>query len=342
MSKVRRNKILIINVNWIGDVLFTTPFIRAVSEAYPDSYIACLLHPRCKEMLEDNPCLNEIIIYDEEGIHKSILGKIKLIWSLKKKKFDTAFILHRSFTKALIARLAGVKELVGYPTKKRSFLLTKVVEEPDEEVHKVEYFLNIARAVGIKPGSDSYEFFTRRLDMEYAQDLMENNGIGKDGKLVVICPGGNWNPKRWPKENFAACADLLVKNLGVKILISGSPKDALLVNEIKGLMKTTPIILCGKTSLKQLAAIFKKASLVIANDTGTMHLAVAMKARTIALFGPTSPKLTGPYGASLYSVIYKNTNCDVPCYDFSCRDNSCMKEITVEDVAKEAERMLAV
>jgi len=125
-------KILIVNVNWIGDVLFSTPFIRAVREAYPHSYIACLLHPRCREMLDSNPHLNEIIIYDEEGVHKNIIGKIKLIAQIRKRRFDTAYILHRSFTKALIAFLGGVRERIGYPTKNRSIVLTKIVEESSE------------------------------------------------------------------------------------------------------------------------------------------------------------------------------------------------------------------
>ncbi|MCX5685847.1 MAG: glycosyltransferase family 9 protein, partial [Candidatus Omnitrophica bacterium] len=138
-----KNRILIVEVNWIGDVLFSTPFIRAVREAHPDGYIACLLHPRCREMLEDNPRLDEIIIYDEEGAHKGLAGKIKLIAHLRKKNFDTAFLLHRSFTKALVAKLAGAEKIIGYPTKKRAILLTSPVEEPQEEIHKVEYFLNV-------------------------------------------------------------------------------------------------------------------------------------------------------------------------------------------------------
>ncbi|MFH0764442.1 MAG: lipopolysaccharide heptosyltransferase II [Candidatus Omnitrophota bacterium] len=329
-------RILIINVNWIGDVLFSTPFIRAVREAHPDGYIACLLHPRCREMLEDNPRLNEIIVYDEEGAHKNLAGKIKLIARLRKKNFDTAFLLHRSFTKALVANLMGAKKIIGYPTKKRAILLTSPVEEPQEETHKVEYFLNIARSAGIRPGSVSYEFFVKDSDRIFAEKLLRSNGIDAKDKVVVLCPGGNWDPKRWPKENFAHLADELAGEFGVKTVISGTVREAGLAEEIAGMMKHAPVIICGKTTLKQLAAVFEKASLVIANDTGTMHLAVAMKARTIALFGPTSPKITGPYGEGNYNVIFKNAACDVPCYDMACTDNRCMAAITVQDVFKKA------
>jgi lipopolysaccharide heptosyltransferase II len=333
-------RILIVNVNWIGDVLFSTPFIRAVRDAYPDAYIACLIHPRVKEMLELNPRLDELIIYDEEGVHRSFAGKLKLVLSLRRKRFDTAFLLHRSFTKALIVFLAGIKERIGYPTKRRAMLLTKTVDEEAEGIHKVEYFLNIARATGLTPKDNSYEFFVDDSHKISAMSLLRDAGISEDDAVVMICPGGNWDPKRWPKENFAKLADGLAQRCGVKIVISGANKDVGLAEEIQALIKAKSVITAGKTTLEELAALFTAADLVIANDTGPMHLAVAMKAKTIALFGPTSPEFTGPYGKGDYRVISKHDTCDVPCYDFTCMDNRCMKAIKVEDVLREAVDML--
>ncbi len=333
-------KILIINVNWVGDVIFSTPFIRSVREAFPKSRIACLLHPRCREILDSNPRLDEIIIYDEEGKERGLLGKLRLIKELRAKRFNTAFILHRSFTKALIAYLAGIKRRVGYPTKNRSFLLTDVVEEPDTETHKVEYFLNIARRTGIKPTDNSYEFFITDRERWRIQDLLAKDGVGEKDLVVAICPGGNWDPKRWPKERFASLSDILMETLGAKVVISGAAKDMKLAEEIKGLMKKTPIVMCGRTNLKELGALLERAGLVIANDTGPMHIAVAMKTKVIALFGPTSPKITGPYGKGNYRVISRNDKCETPCYDLSCTDNSCMAAISVEEVLKAAVEML--
>ena len=124
-------------------------------------------------------------------------------------------------------------------------------------------------------------------------------------------------------------------------MISGAKKDITLAEEIRSAMKNKPVISCGKTNLKELGALLERASLVVANDSGPMHLAVAMGTKTIALFGPTSPKLTGPYGKGSYRIISKNEECDIPCYDVTCTDNRCMALITVEDVFKEAENMLA-
>jgi lipopolysaccharide heptosyltransferase II len=338
-------RILIVNVNWVGDVIFSTPFIRAVREAHPGAYIACLLHPRCTEMLEANPHLNEIIVYDEDRKHKGLIGKIALIMALRKKRFDMAFLLHRSFTKALITFLAGIPKRVGYPTKNRGGILTKVVEAPDEAQHKVEYFLNIARAVDIRMGDVSYEFFVEDADRRFVRELLAGEGIGDKDPVVVLCPGGNWDPKRWPRENFASLGDLLSEKTGARIVISGAPKDAALAESILALMKHRPVIAAGRTTLKQLGALLERANLVIANDSGPMHIAVAVKARTIALFGPTSPLLTGPYGKGNYRIIVgkppvKDPACEVPCYDVTCNKSMCMADICVADVLSKAREML--
>lgn len=335
-----KKRILIVNVNWIGDVLFSTPFIKAVREAYPDSYIACLLHPRCKQILDKNPRLDDIIIYDEENLHRSIFGKVKLVMELRKKNFDTAFILHRSFTKALITMLAGIKERIGYPTKNRAGVLTRTMEGPSD-VHKVEYFLNMARQAGIDARDPSYEFFIDDTDRASAEAILAKNGLRDKNMMVAICPGGNWNPKRWPAENFAALSDCLADKFGAKIIITGAKKDVGLAEDIERMMKHKPINISGMTSLKELGAIFEKSALVVANDTGSMHLAVAMKGKVIALFGPTSPQLTGPYGKGNYRVIFNNKSCEVPCYDVTCEENSCMKMISVQEVQKVAEEMLS-
>lgn len=335
-------KILIVNVNWLGDVIFSTPFIKALREANPDSYIACLIHPRCADILKDNPRVNEIIIYDEEGAHRSIFGKLKLIADLRRKKFDTAFILHRSFTKALLTWLSGIRERIGYPTKHRDMFLTKLVEIPDEEAHKVEYFLNLARASGVAVRDIAYEFFIKDSDRQKIKAFLKENAVGDKDLLVVLCPGGNWGPKRWPQENFASLADLFIEKLAARIVISGAKKDSGLAEEIKNMMKNRPVISCGKTTLKELGALLERANLVVANDTGPMHLAVAMKTNVVALFGPTSPKLTGPYGRGNYRVIWKwqDEECSVPCYDITCTDSRCMSAISVEEVFREAEGML--
>lgn len=337
---IKANRILIVEVNWIGDVLFSTPFIRAIRNLYPDSFIACMFAPRTREILELNPAIDKLIVFDEEGAHRSIFGKLKFISELKKLKFDTVFFLHRSLTRRFIAYLAGIKNRVGYPSPKGNQFLTHSVDLPSDSIHKVEYFLNIAKDIGADTEGLGYEFYISGKDRLSVEKLLKEKGIKEDEKFVVLNPGGNWDPKRWPKENFGKLADMLIDKFGVKIVITGANKDKELAYDIKNLMKNKPAILTGSTNLKELGALMAKSSLVVANDSGPMHIAVSQKVNTIALFGPTKPELTGPYGKGNFAVIFNDIGCEVPCYDFNCNEPyRCMGSIKPEDVIKKIEQL---
>ncbi|MBN2097714.1 MAG: lipopolysaccharide heptosyltransferase II [Candidatus Omnitrophica bacterium] len=332
-------RILIVNVNWRGDVLFSTPFLRAIRENFPEAFIATLVVPRCVPILENNPDLNEIIVFDERGKQRGLWGKMKLIRLLRTKNFDLAFILHRSLTRTLICWLAGIPERVGYYTKKRSLFLTKNIFAQAEPVHKVDYFLKIAQDYGVPVKNRDYQFLISQDNRDYADKLLQEQGVKKGDFLVVLNPGGNWDLKRWPKENFALLGDSLVEKYQARVLITGAAKDIKLAEEIAALMKNQPLLLCGKTTLGELAALMAKVNLVVANDSGPMHIALSQGAKVIALFGPTAPKITGPYGRGNYTVIQKDVGCAVPCYELNCTDQRCMKAISVQEVLQAIAKM---
>lgn len=332
-------RILIVNVNWLGDTLFVTPFIRAIREGRPRSYIAVLTHPRCFSILEGNPHINEIIIYDERKKHKGLLGKFSIISHLRSMKFDTAFILRPSLSRSMILFLSKIRSRIGYKSKRSSFLLTKKINTTFKDMHKVEYFLNIARAIGIEPKSKNYEIFISGADNENSNRILMEAGI-KDEGFIALNPGGNWDLKRWPFEHFARLGDEIYAKLNRKVAITGADSDIELAKKISDLMTHKPVILCGKSDLKTLAGILKKAQCVISNDSGPMHVAVAMKTSVVALFGPTSPKITGPYGDGVKRILQKDVKCKIPCYELSCEDNKCMKAISVEEVFEAVKKLV--
>jgi len=334
-----KKRILIVNVNWLGDVLLSTAAIRAIKKANPQSYLACMVVGHCLDILEGNPYLDEIIIFDERKSHQGIFKKIRFIQELKKKKFDIVFLFHRSFTRTLITFLAGIPERIGYYTPKRRYLLTKKLQPPKKEIHRLDNYLDIIRAYGIKDDGKHYDFFVSQADQNFAKDIISSEGIKKDDFVVVINPGGNWQPKRWPKENFAKLCDRLVQEINAKIIISGADKDMILARQIASLMHTNPIVLAGKTTLKQLGALMKEADLVISADSGPMHIAAAVGANLIALFGPTSPEITGPVGAGKTEIICTDVGCEIPCYKLTCDDYRCMKEISPEDVYEKVKKI---
>jgi len=343
MEKERIKKILVVNVNWVGDVLFSTPAIRALRKHYPEAHIACMVVPRCKEILELSPHLNELIIYDEKGKDRGLVGKLKLISALKARHFDCVFLFHRSLTRTLMVALSGIRERVGIYNPKRGFLLTRKVKPQPLDIHKVEQFLNIVKGMGVGEHGKDMELFIGEEDEAFAGEFLKSRGIGKGEQFIILNPGGNWDLKRWPAENFAELGDRLHEKYKVAIIMTGAKKDIDLGGKIAGMMKHKPVIACGETNLRQLAAIMKRASLVISNDSGPMHIAVSQAAKTIALFGPTDPKVTGPYGRGIYKVLQKSSGkpgCKIPCYNLRCEEALCMKAVTVEDVLREAERLL--
>jgi heptosyltransferase-2 len=332
-----KKRILIFNVNWLGDVVFSTATIRNIKRNYPNSFIACVIPSRCYSVLKGNPNIDEIIIFDEKDRHKGVLGKLKFIGLLKNRKFDTVFLLHRSFTRALICRLAGIPERIGYFTKKRGFLLSKKVIAPSiGAMHRIDYYLNIIEKAGLKLEDRYLDFFVSDEDKEFVDNYLSRNSLNKKDFLVAINPGSNWLPKRWPQYYWAELADKLISEFNAKVIITGGPQDIVLAKGIKDSMKEKPILVCGIFNLKQFAALCKRLDLFIAADTGPLHIANAVGTKKIiALFGPTSASLTGPYPEKNVLVLSKNLGCSIPCYKVSCSDNRSMKAIAPEEVLKE-------
>jgi heptosyltransferase II len=336
-----REKILIFNVNWLGDVLFSTATIRNIRSNYPDAFIACIIPPRVQPVLEGNIYLDEIIVFDEKLKHKNPWQKLQFVNYLRKKKFDKVFLLHRSMSRALISWMAGIPERIGYYTSKRGFLLTKALIAPDvQTVHRIDYYLNIIKGAGLAVSERHTDFFVKQEDIAVVEEFLVRNSISEDDFIVGLNPGGNWEPKRWPPENFAALADKLADEFKAKIILTGSEKDIDLAEEIRQDMRHGAVLACGKLTIKQFAVLANILNIFVSADSGPMHIANAVGSRKIfALFGPTDPKLTGPYPTENVVIIRKNLSCRIPCYKVECPDNRCMKNITPEDVMAEIRRV---
>ncbi|MBU1045284.1 MAG: lipopolysaccharide heptosyltransferase II [Candidatus Omnitrophica bacterium] len=333
-------KILIINVNWLGDVIFSTPALKALRNHYPKAYISCLVVSRCEEVLKNNPRINEIMVYDEDGKHKSLWAKIKFIRYLRKKHFDTVFILHPALKRAMIGFLAGIPNRIGYNTKKRGFLLTRAISVNPEPIHKIDYFLYLLSQAGIPTVDRNCEFFLSEQEKKEADLILKQVGITAKDDFVVLNLGGNWLMKRWPIRHFALLADWVIKKKRIKVLIVGAKGDKVLAQQMVNKVKSKLFVITGLTTLHQLAAIMVKSQCVVTADSGPMHIAVAAGANTLAIFGPTSPVLTGPIGQSKAIILRQELGCEVPCYKSDCKNNSCMEKVTPQMVYDELIRFL--
>lgn len=326
-------RILVVNVNWLGDVVFSTPVFRALKEKYPCASITCLVVPRVATVIQQIPFVDEIIVYDEKGRDRFLWGKIRLVSHLRSKKFDVAFLLHGSWTRALIVFLAGIPLRVGYDVKKRGWLLTHRVFVEKGLIHRSDAYLKVLEPLKISVGDRTTFLDTSEDAMTGIRTLLFNAGIKENDLCVVAHIGGNWDLKRWPFENFAKLFDILAENLNAKIVICGGQDDIALAQKVCSLTKHKPYILAGKTTFIELVALMKMASVVVSADSGPLHIASSVGAKVVGLFGPTHPFVTGPRGSGKNSFIFHDVGCNkTPCYYLNCPDNVCMKAITVDDV----------
>jgi heptosyltransferase-2 len=325
--------ILVVNVNWLGDVIFSIPIFKAIKKRYPDAKVACLAVPRVKDVLEHCPYIDEIIIYDEKNKHFTPWGKSKLISRLRKRKFDAAFLLHRSMTRAMLIYLAGIPVRIGFENAKQNRFLTHRIPMDSGILHRSDEYLRLIEGFGVAVTDRVCQLDVSSQMLEAVNLKLLHANVEKNDSLIVINPGGNWDLKRWPPEFFSELIQKISKEYRWKVLISGGQGDLALANQIAFESQANPIVWAGQTTLAELMALYNRADLIISNDSGPSHVASSVGTDVIALFGPTRPEITAPRGAGKVQVLFKEMGCNkAPCYHLSCTHNQCMRSITVDDV----------
>lgn len=332
------NNILVVNINWLGDAVFSIPVFKALKKTYPQARITCLCLPRVKEVLQYCPYVDKIIIYDERGKHRLPWRKWKLIRYLRKEKFDAAFLLHRSMTRALMVYLAGIPLRIGY--SKAKTLLTHPVAMNADDLHRCDYYLKVLEGYGIKVQDRLCELRLKVDDMQALDGKLSKACIGPNEGYVVLNTGGNWDLKRWSADSFTQLAKRLDQEFGMRIVFSGAAKDRENCQRMAQAADIKAVVLAGETSLGESLALYKRAAAVISADSGPLHLAHSVGADVIGIFGPTRPQITGPRGRGRFQILFKDVGCNkAPCYHLACNNNLCMQSVTVDDVAQAFKRL---
>ncbi|MDD5681102.1 MAG: lipopolysaccharide heptosyltransferase II [Candidatus Omnitrophica bacterium] len=341
---MKPKRILLIRTDRIGDVALSTPAIKAVRDSYPDSYIAFMVKPYAEDIAAGNPYLNEVIIYDKDGAHNSFFATLLFGIGLRKKKFDTVVILHPTNRSHIIAFLAGIPNRIGFD-KKMAFLLTKRVSDKKflGEKHELDYTLDILRSIGVTP-KDRNLFVPVKSSHENAIAIkLAREGYNGSDLLLAVHPGASCPSKKWPAERFAGLIDRLSKDYDFRIVVVAGPDDASVVARMKKNLKSNVIDLSGKTSVGELAALFKRCCLFISNDSGPVHIASAVGTPCIVIFGRKQPGLSprrwGPTGKNDI-VLHKDAGCTV-CLAHNCKNGfKCLQAVTVDDVFEAVKRVL--
>ena len=349
------NRILVVRTDRIGDVVLTTPVLKALRENYPASHIAMMVNPQTKELLEGNPYLNEVIVYDKDKKDKGILGFWRFVLELKRKRFDLAIVLHTKNRLNLITYLADIKRRAGYKNNKFGFLLTDKLMDirPLGLKHEVDYCLDILRKLGLKISDKIPYIAVKKEDVDSVGNILEAEGIGgstarfttgRDIKIAAIHPGSSCISKRWPRERFVVLANRLVEDYGLKvILIASGEENEAIANEIAKQIRYPVLNLSGKLSLGQLSALLKRCVIFISNDSGPVHIASAVGTPVVSIFGRNqaglSPARWAPVGRK-DAYLHKEVGCSI-CLAHNCNIGfDCLKAITVEDVLKAVDDIL--
>jgi heptosyltransferase II len=327
--------ILVVQTAFLGDAVLTTPLLTALRERFPQATLSVLCTPETAEVFRRHPGLTDLLVFDKRGAQKSVADRLKLIRQVRSKSFDLAVIPHRSITSALIARLAGIRERVGFASSQGRRLMTRTV--PFEwGVHDVDRNMALLKALGVAPPPAVLRMSADPEAQKAVQGRLAEAGVRSADRLVGLHAGSVWATKRWLPEGFAAVADGLAQRMGARVVFVGGGKDKPLIGEILGRMKTQALNWVGETDLRELIAVIARCQAFLTNDSGPMHIAVACGIPTVAIFGPTTRELGFfPYGEG-HQVIEKALPCR-PC-GLHGADRcplghfQCMRSITPEEV----------
>lgn len=342
MIELNGKKILVTFLMHLGDLTLTTPFIHALRKAAPDAKITYLVDEKLKDVVLHNPYLDEVITIDKKGRDNSILGLIACARRLSKMDFDVVINLHPNERCSFICALTKTKWRVGTThTIFRPFW--DVYIQLDRTIHAADMYVDVLRELGVKEiKHNGLEIFPSEEHLQQAEKFWRDNGVFATDRLVGFNIGSAVVTKRWAPDRFAQVADTLAAK-GYKPVFFGGTMDEDMVQEAVALMKTTPVVATGAFTIGALAAAMRRCSLIITNDSGPMHVAISQKVPIVAMYGPSSPKLYGPYtkDATIVTAIPPCMGC-ADGMKHKCDDMQCMTRLTVEQVVEAAEKMLAV
>ncbi len=338
------NRILVIKLRAIGDVILATPVIENLRRAFPDAQIDFLTEPPAASLLKHHPDLDDVLVFERNYVD----SKSGLAWlrenlaffrELYRRKYDLVFDLFGNPRSAQFAWATRARYRIGYAFRGRQYAYNYRIPPRGDRVHEVQFNLDALQALGIPVHTRDPRIELSDIEEAFAERYWQASGL--TGSLVIgMNSSGGWYTKRWPLHRFAELGDRLTEQLSCRILLLWGPGELQDVQEIARSMKHQPII-APQTDLLQLAAILKRLHLLISNDSGPMHLAAAMGTPVVAIFGPTRPDLQGPWGQGHRVARLEGLSC-LGCNQTTCHIQTldCMNRLEVDPVLQNAVEVL--
>lgn len=324
-------KILCIKPRGIGDIVLSTIILDNLIAHYPNAKIDYLTEHFAKHSVKNNLLVNKVLT-----MHKTEFV-LKVAWRIRKEKYNMVLDLWSNPRSAQITFLSGIKYRVGYAYRGRKYAYNILGTSGKGDHHSAEHNLELLKPLGINVISKNIHYSVGQLEKFFADDFFNENKLDEE-KVFGIIPAGGWDSKRCDKEKWVDICNESVKKFNCKILVLWGPGDETDADFIK-INVGENCLLAPKSTLPQMAAMISKCDLVIANDSGPMHISAALGIKTLGIFGPTNPKAHGPYSKNSDYIIKDDLDCII-CNKLICPFNhECMRELPVDEVINKLEQI---
>ena len=347
-------KILVLRLSAVGDVIRTLPAVKALKERCPSSQITWVVEEPSKDFLESQPEVDEVILFPRkrwtQGMRsprawwRTAKEMVQLIKELRRRQFDGVLDFHGILKSGVLSLLSGSPKRIGFDwksSKEGSSLFSNVkVELPKEGVTRYQRGFHLLKGLGFDVPYTSGSLSIPHRDREYVDSFFKQLPAPPSRPLIAIHPGTslNYRSKRWMPDRYAQLADRLTREIQGTVVFTWGPGELPLVEEIRKAMMAPSILAPPTLSLTQLGEVFKRCNLYIGGDTGPTLIASMMGVPVVIIYGPTDPFLYEPVGK--HANVMKEVGCN-PCRKRSCKEMTCLEEITVENVLEAARNLLA-
>ena len=333
------HRVLFIRFGGLGDILMTTPTLRALKSRFPDARIDYLVGRGFREVLDGHPSVARVTEFDKRGGDMLPHRLVRFLLALRREKYDLIINLQPSFKTKWMTHLA-------HPRHCLTFHKDQLIQAAtSRRRHAIDDFRRVLDPLlGSREETHEMDFVVPRAAQERIDALLNECDVDREDRLVIVHPSANHRVNRWPLDHFASLCMSIGKKSRCRIALTGSRRDCGLVKALKKSLGASDnaIDLCGRLSIKEFGALLMRADAFVTGDTGPMHMASALNTPTISLFGAADPDRTGPRSRRA-DVLRVNTLPCVPCHCRKCRfgrQAACMSELRPETVLAAVERTL--
>jgi len=341
---IHAEKILVIKLRAIGDVVLSTIVLENLARAFPHATVDFLTEPASAAILSQHPALRRVWILDRSvrpGSERwtDRWAMAPLLRSIRAERYDLVFDFFGNPRSALITWVSGAHHRVGYDYRVRRLAYTLVVPSRASEVHEAEWHLDALTALEIPIVCRRPQVAFGSEEIRFADAFLHELGW-PDRRVAVINFSGGWSAKRWPLPRFAELCDMLARTYPFRLVAVWGPGEDQEAEQLGRMAQASGIVLAPATSLTQLAALLQRATIMVTTDSGPMHIAAAVGTPCVAIFGPTDPRLQGPYGEQ-HTVVRNTALSCLACNRTECDHVHCMEELPVTSVFQAVKECLA-